>query len=233
MFDKSFMYDIAYKYLLKPIDFNMLATQDQKSSKFWYYPTKNYRQILPVKKHRAEDYIAFPPVKNDNIFDKLTVEKLQIMESDKNIWKDKMINVWEDWYLILTTNDFSSPKEKKIIQKKIKNFEVKNRIAPKTPRGTAQLNEKKVERFSSFKFRSSLNQGRMEFNSQSAKRGYEKRKTWLGVTKKKSTTKRLESNDDLFMESEFSFDSNYVHTKSNKYINPILKKYENVPIFKV
>lgn len=62
-FDRNILYQIPYKYLLDPIDYNMLATQEQKRSKFWFYPKKNYKQILPIKKQRQEDYIAFPPVK--------------------------------------------------------------------------------------------------------------------------------------------------------------------------
>ena len=89
IFDQINLYPIAYKYLLDTIEYNMLATQEQKKTKYWFYKSKNFKQFLPLKKKRSEGYIAFPPVKNDNIFEKLTVEKLQKMESNLNIWKDK------------------------------------------------------------------------------------------------------------------------------------------------
>lgn len=94
--DNRYLYMISYKYLLDPIDYKMLPTQEQKKSKFSYYPKKKFRQILPVKKFRQDDYIDFPPVKNDNIFERLTVEKLQTIESERNIWKDKKVKVCEN-----------------------------------------------------------------------------------------------------------------------------------------
>jgi hypothetical protein len=232
LIDSKKLYPISYKYLLDPIDYNTLLTQEQKKSNFCYYPTKSFKQILPIKKWRKEDYIAFPPVKNDNIFEKLTVEKMQTIESNRNIWKDKMVDVWENCYLILTTNQFASPKEKWLIQKRITDFEMKYKIAPKTARGIAHYNLSKVERFSTHRYRSNMNQGKIvKLTQKSAKniKGKYKYKSTIRI----GETRKFEETDEL-MDSDFSFDTKAEGIyKSSIYVNPIMKKYGSIPEFRL
>ena len=155
------------------------------------------------------------------------------MESDLNVWKDKKIKVCENWYIILTTNQFASPQEKKQIKRKIADYQRKHHIGQGKPIATPHFNTKQIDRFSTTKFRSSLNQGVLINLKGSSTRKTKIRKKDSSLTTRRITNFRKEDETESLLHSDFSFESEFAQMKSGKCINPILNKYSSVPQFRL